>query len=98
MVRGQNARLAAFAARIIQDFMRSAVLWLLVLAVMCWPTSAAAAQAVDEPDFPIPRGQFFGEAIPNRTSNVGFAVQDGHGADLWTAYQRAGGVTALGYP
>jgi hypothetical protein len=88
----------AFAARIIQDFMRSAVLWVLVLAVVCLPTSAAAAQAFDELDFPIPQGQFFGEAIPNRTTNVGFAVQDGHGAGLWTAYQNAGAVTALGYP
>ena len=54
------------------------------------PTSAAASE--------IPGGYFFTEALPDRQDGAGFAVQDGHGASLWTAFQQAGGVEVLGYP
>jgi hypothetical protein len=62
--------------------------------------AAAVAQTfvVDGPDFDIPQGHFFTEALPGRSDGDGFAVQDGHGADLWSAYQQAGGLDALGYP
>jgi hypothetical protein len=46
----------------------------------------------------LPDGQFFTESVPDRTDGTGFAVQDGHGASLWTAFQAAGGLDALGYP
>jgi hypothetical protein len=58
----------------------------------------AAAQASDTPDYALPDGQFFTEALPGRDDGSGFAVQDGHGAKLWTAFIAAGGVDALGYP
>src|SRR5262245_35150725 len=48
-------------------------------------------------DSEIPAGRFFEEAVPNG-DGAGFAVQDGQGAKLWTAFQDAGGVEALGYP
>jgi hypothetical protein len=52
----------------------------------------------DGPDFDIPDGHFFTEALPDRTDGSGFAVQDGHEAELWSAFQAAGGVDVLGYP
>ena len=52
----------------------------------------------DGPDFAIPDGHFFTQALPDRTDGGGFAVEDGHGADLWSAFKSAGGVDALGYP
>src|SRR5438105_6261634 len=55
-----------------------------------------AAQA--DPDFGIGDGQFFTEALPDRDDGGGFAVQDGHGVKLWTAYKAAGGVDGMGYP
>ena len=58
-------------------------------------TGAALAQ---EADFALPDGHFFTQAAPDRTDGSGFAVEDGHGARLWTAYQSAGGLDALGYP
>lgn len=48
-------------------------------------------------DSEIPAGRFFDEAVPGG-GGAGFAVQDGHGAELWTAFEAAGGVDALGYP
>jgi hypothetical protein len=63
---------------------------------------AQAQQSVvyspDGPDFAIPDGHFFTQALPNRSDGVGFAVQDGHEADMWSAFQSAGGLDALGYP
>jgi len=56
--------------------------------------SPAAAFADSE----IPRGRFFTEALPDNPDSGGFAVQDGQGAKLWTAFQASGGVEALGYP
>jgi len=55
--------------------------------------SPAAAFAESE----IPAGWFFDEGAPNG-DGVGYSVQDGHGVKLWTAFQAAGGVEALGYP
>jgi len=57
----------------------------------------SAAPDTDAPDFAIPGGQFFTEATAGQPG-AGFAVQDGHGAKLWTAFQARGGVEALGYP
>lgn len=60
---------------------------------------AAAPQArADDGDYGIPDGQFFTEALPDRDDGAGYAVEDGHGAKLWTAFQAAGGVETLGYP
>lgn len=50
------------------------------------------------PDYDIPGGAFFTQALPGRTDGAGFAVQDGHGARLWSGYLARGGVTGLGYP
>jgi hypothetical protein len=35
--------------------------------------------------------------VPGRADGAGFAVQDGHGVEFWTAFQDAGGVASLGY-
>jgi hypothetical protein len=63
----------------------------LFLAALLSTPLPVAAQA-------LPDGQFFTESVPDRTDGAGFAVQDGHGARLWTAFQTAGGLDALGYP
>ncbi|MBV9544439.1 MAG: hypothetical protein JOY61_08670, partial [Chloroflexi bacterium] len=57
----------------------------------------ASAQS-DAGDYPIADGQFFTEAVPNRNDGAGFAVEDGQGAKLWTAFKAQGGVDTLGYP
>ena len=75
-----------------------ASLLLLIPALALSPAGASAQAADDAPDFAIPDGRFFTEALPDRTDTVGFAVQDGHGVKLWTAYQAHGGVDELGYP
>jgi hypothetical protein len=62
------------------------------------PLEAQSVQVPYGPDFPIPDGHFFSEALPGRADGAGFAVQDGHEADLWSAFQSAGGVDGLGYP
>ncbi|HEY2593882.1 MAG TPA: hypothetical protein VGK33_08275 [Chloroflexota bacterium] len=54
--------------------------------------------AADGPDFDIPDGHFFTQALPGRTDGSGFAIVDGAGADLWTAFQTVGGLDTLGYP
>jgi hypothetical protein len=56
--------------------------------------SPVAASASED----IPGGHFFTEALPDRDDGGGFAVQDGHGARLWTAFTSHGGLDALGYP
>ena len=69
--------------------------------LLAWLTAtpvALAQSTEDQPDFAIPGGQFFTEALPGRTDGAGFAVQDGHAAKLWTAFQSLGGVDTLGYP
>jgi len=60
--------------------------------------SLAAAPGTVLASSDIPNGQFFTEALPDRDDGGGFAVQDGHGAKLWTAFNNAGGLEALGYP
>jgi hypothetical protein len=74
--------------------------WLVALVVLlvCGVPAQVAAQSGDASDYAIPGGQFFTEALPNRKDGAGFAVVDGHGADVWTAFQAAGGVDSLGYP
>jgi hypothetical protein len=62
------------------------------------PPESAAQEQGSPGDFAIPGGAFFTQALPGRTDGVGFAVQDGHGARLWTAFHERGGVEALGYP
>lgn len=66
----------------------------LLIGLLC---STANAAAQSEPDFDIPSGRFFTEALPGQ-DGLGFAVQDGQGASLWKAFQAAGGVETLGYP
>ena len=63
----------------------------LLTGLLCSPVAATASSDV-------PNGQFFTEALPDRDDGGGFAVQDGQGAKLWTAFTAAGGVDALGYP
>jgi hypothetical protein len=58
----------------------------------------ALSPAVAYADAEIPGGRFFTEALPDRDDGGGFAVQDGHGAKLWTAFGAAGGTEGLGYP
>jgi hypothetical protein len=78
---------------------RAAASFALLLVVAAFTGAVpVAAQAADAPDYPIPGGQFFTEALPGRTDGSGFAVFDGHAADLWTAFEGAGGVDVLGYP
>jgi hypothetical protein len=66
--------------------------------LLAQPAAAGPVRTLDGPDFDIPDGHFFTEALPGRSDGAGFAVEDGHGADLWTAFQAAGGLDALGYP
>ena len=69
----------------------------LVVAILALAFGGGGAVA-QEADFALPDGHFFTQAAPDRTDGSGFAVEDGHGARLWTAYEAAGGVEALGYP
>ncbi|MBV9578803.1 MAG: hypothetical protein JO057_09455 [Chloroflexi bacterium] len=70
-----------------------------MLATYAPPAQAQSVQYVAEgPDFAIPDGYFFTEALPDHTDGAGFAVQDGDSAQLWTAFQSSGGLDALGYP
>jgi hypothetical protein len=71
---------------------------LLVCSLAANQAPVRAQEADNAADFAIPAGWFFGEASPDPSSGLGFAVQDGHGASLWTAFQSAGGADALGYP
>jgi Transglutaminase elicitor len=59
---------------------------------------AWAQSATTDPDYAIPGGAFFTEALPGRTDGAGFAVLDGHGVRFWSAFQDHGGVFGLGYP
>jgi hypothetical protein len=68
------------------------------LATPAQPIEAQTSDAPDGPDFAIPDGHFFTEALPDHADGAGFSVQDGHGADLWSAFQDAGGLDTLGYP
>ena len=61
------------------------------------PPPPVEAPPEGEQNIPIPGGHFFTEALPDG-NGFGFAVQDGHGARLWTAFQTLGGLDALGYP
>jgi hypothetical protein len=73
-------------------------LWLAVATLGASQVPARAQEADTPGDFEIPAGWFFSEASPDAAKGLGYAVQDGHGAKLWTAFQSAGGVDALGYP
>jgi hypothetical protein len=70
----------------------------LIAVAVCGSRAPASAHSANTGDYAIPAGWFFTEAVPDQTDGVGFAVQDGHGAELWTALQEAGGVQTLGYP
>lgn len=71
---------------------------LALVAAECLLAQTAFA-APDDPDYDVPRGHFFTEAVTNeKQAGLGFAVLDGGGVDMWTAYQGAGGVWTLGYP
>jgi len=93
-----NARLIACSRRTWVRALLAVALAVSVLVGWSPPLEAQTVQAPDGPDFPIPDGHFFTEALPDHTDGSGFAVQDGHEADLWSAFQSAGGVDSLGYP
>jgi hypothetical protein len=81
-----------------ERILRFAVALLVALALTAAGGAHVSAQTGAAPDFAIPAGWFYTQALPSETDGEGFAVQDGHGADLWTAFQAAGGVPELGYP
>jgi len=96
--RGPSRRLAGALALVLAAFAAT-------------PASQGLAQAAADPavalrddgadaaaDRPIPDGYFFSEALGGRADGAGFAVQDGGGAALWTAFQDHGGIAVLGYP
>jgi len=60
------------------------------------PVDAEASS--DDPGIPIPGGWFYRAAASDLDADLGFAVYDGHGAALWTAYQAQGGPDELGLP
>lgn len=83
--------------------------WLLATWLFAFPTGTAAAApppAGVRPgtprllDWPVPGGHFYTEAngFPPGTSPMGFAIVDDDHARFWTAFQRYGGVSRLGYP
>jgi transglutaminase elicitor len=71
-------------------------------AALLAPRAALPVAAADDTpaagDYLVPSGAFFTEALPDRKDGAGFAVQDGHGAKLWSEFQKLGGVPAVGYP
>lgn len=76
--------------------MRRLVVLVAAVLVGLAPGGAAAQEAAA--DFEVPGGWFYAQALPGRADGVGFAVQDGHGAALWSALQELGGVLEVGYP
>jgi hypothetical protein len=50
-----------------------------------------------DPEYAIPNGFFFTEAAPGQ-HGFGYRVANEAGIPLWDAFQKAGGVQALGYP
>jgi hypothetical protein len=50
------------------------------------------------PDYAIPGGWFYTEALGGEGDGLGFSVVDGPGARLATAYRDLGGAAELGYP
>ena len=62
-------------------------------AVDCPDARCAAARLI-----PAAERLLLHRGAPRTDDGGGFAVLDGHGARLWTAFQAAGGVDALGYP
>lgn len=50
------------------------------------------------PDYDIPYGHFFSQAVPAAPRGHGFSVSDAGGVPLWREYQRLGGLEKLGYP
>jgi len=49
-------------------------------------------------DWPIPGGWFFTQARGDAPEGQGFAVTNEGGVPFWSYFQRAGGVSAIGYP
>lgn len=82
----------------------AAVARLILSSVLALVSSACliaqpALAAPDDPDYDVPGGHFFTEAVTNPSqAGLGYTVVDGGGVALWTAFQNAGGVFALGYP
>ena len=78
------------------------VIWALVALASIGPEHRAVmadTPPTDADDYDIPGGHFFTEGQPNGDqTGLGFAVFNGSGANLWTAFQEAGGVSKLGYP
>ncbi|HLG50016.1 MAG TPA: septal ring lytic transglycosylase RlpA family protein [Chloroflexota bacterium] len=79
------------------------MLWRLgTLAVALWigAQPALALAAAPPLDWPVPNGHFYtqGNGFPPGTSPMGFIIADDATARLWTAFQRHGGVSRLGYP
>jgi hypothetical protein len=50
------------------------------------------------PDYEVPNGHFYSQAVPAAQRGFGFMVADAGGIPFWTEYQRLGGLQTLGYP
>lgn len=82
-----------------------AVAMLLAVALVAGSVASAAAAPlaaapVDSPlEMRVPNGQFFNQANGQWGGNwLGYTVSDDFSAPFWTAFQRLGGVHAIGYP
>jgi hypothetical protein len=58
-------------------------------------STGSGAPAIAQEGTPVPGGRFFTEAGGDAG---GFLITDSDGVPFWTAYQRLGGSTLLGYP
>lgn len=92
-------------------FARRLIALVMILVTFSPPSLAGAASVPSAPatkastkalplDWAIPGGHFYTEAngFPVGTSPMGYPVVDDAQAQLWTAFQRHGGVARLGYP
>ncbi len=61
-------------------------------------SSAPGSTPPADPDHAVPGGAFYTESAPGRSDGGGYAVVDGQGVQMWTAYQSLGGLPVLGLP
>jgi hypothetical protein len=64
------------------------------------PLPALVARAARPADYPLPGGRFFTQTNgrPPGAGGRGYAVTNADGVPFWDAFQRLGGVPAVGYP
>jgi hypothetical protein len=60
--------------------------------------SAPGGAPPADPDHAMPGGAFYTESAPGRSDGGGYAVVDGQGVQMWTAFQSLGGLPVLGLP